>query len=130
MRRLLALAGAAAIIGLGAGSANASHTGDDRNCSDFPHPVIISNGYDPAHLDGDGDGVGCQGNPGDPVKTDLYADLSDGASSATPTATPELAETGAWGPAEHPVRWMAAGGALIVGGGAAVAVTRRKKEAL
>ncbi|TLF81172.1 thermonuclease family protein [Nocardia cyriacigeorgica] len=35
--------------------------GPDTDCSDYPGPVIVAPG-DPHRLDGDGDGIGCDGN--------------------------------------------------------------------
>ena len=119
IRKAFVAAAAIGMLTLGAGTASAS----DLDCSDFETPVTIVNGFDPNRLDRDGNGIGCESNPGEPVTSDLYADLSGGDATATPT--PELAETG-WGPGEHPVRWMATCGALVVGGLATVAVTRRK----
>lgn len=119
LRKTLTLSGAAVIVALGGGVAVADDTLD---CSDFETPIIISEGYDPFDLDRDGDGVGCEGNPGEPVRTDLYADLSGGASSQSPK--PELAQTG-WGPGEHPVRWMGAAGVALVGGAGLVLAARK-----
>jgi hypothetical protein len=133
MRKLLALTGAAAILTLGAGTATADTSGD-LDCSDFSTPIKISQGYDPFHLDGDHDGIACEGNPGEAVLTDLYADLRGESPTPTPdpaATTPELAHTGwshtDWGPDRHPVRWIVAGGALVVVGGVGVAVGRRRK---
>lgn len=119
MRTTLAAAVAVAIVALGGGTASAA----DLNCSDFETPIKISNGYDPYNLDRDGDGIGCDSNPGEAVATDLYADLR-GDETATPA--PQLAETG-WGPDEHPVRWIAFAGALTAGGIATVVATGRRK---
>jgi len=124
MRKGLALSAAAAVIILGASSAVATPS-DSLNCDDFETPVVISNGYDPSNLDADGDGIGCEGNPGAPVRTDLYADLR-GESPAATVERPSLAHTGAWGPATHPVRWMGTSGALLIGGAAVVIAARRK----
>lgn len=121
MRKAFVGVTVAGIVALGGGVAVA--VPGDLDCSDFETPVTIVNGFDPNRLDRDGNGIGCESNPGEPVTSDLYADLSGGDATATPT--PELAETG-WGPGEHPVRWMATCGALVVGGLATVAVTRRK----
>lgn len=113
MRKAFVAATVAGMVALGGGVAVAAP--GDLDCKDFESPVVIVDGFDPNRLDRDGNGIGCESNPGEPVITDLYADLSGG----------ELAETG-WGPGEHPVRWMATCGALVVGGLATVAITRRK----
>ncbi len=89
----------------------------DLNCSDFASPVVIVNGFDPDHLDADGDGIGCESNPGQPVTSDLYSDLRD----------PALADTGVADLVHrHPVRTMGAAG-LLVGAGVAVVVVARRR---
>jgi hypothetical protein len=115
-----AAAGAALVLGT-AGTAAAGPA--DLDCSDFSHPVVISQGYDPAHLDADGDGIGCEGLPGPATTTDLYADLRD------PSATPTLAATGFNDAVRrHPLRMMGAGIVLVAAGGVLVFVTRRKEH--
>lgn len=89
---------------------------DDLDCSDFASPVVISDGYDPLNLDADGDGIGCESNPGEPVKTDLYADLR---------GSEELADTGAGDMIQrHPLRAYGAAGLLVIGGTATIIVVR------
>lgn len=127
VKHLLATGGVAAILALsGASVASATPTSPDTwNCSDFKTQVKIVNGYDPSHLDNDNDGIGCNDNPGPPLAYDLYSNLKeDGTSTAEPS---QLAHTGAWGPAEHPLRWEAASAALVVVGAATYVVARRKK---
>lgn len=126
MRKFLAAVGAAAIVGLSASPVLASPLGD-LDCADFESPIIISQGYDPFNLDADNDGIACESNPGEPVLTDLYADLR-GDTAAPVEPSEELAHTGAWGPAEHPIRWMTAAAVAIVGGGVAAGAGRRMKE--
>jgi hypothetical protein len=90
---------------------------DDRDCSDFASPVIITDGYDPAHLDADHDGIGCESNPGRPVAMDVYSDLRD----------PVLAHTGAGDVVQrHPVRTIGVAGLLVAGGTATLIVVRRR----
>lgn len=112
--RTRVLCGSAAVVAALAPPATAhAAPGDDLNCSDFTTQVKIVEGHDPNHLDDDGDGIGCEFNA--PPAT-AYEEYS-----------PELAETGI-SPAEHPVRWMAAGGALVLAGGAVVVVSRKRRE--
>jgi hypothetical protein len=111
---------------------SASATVDPEACQNFARPIIISDEYDPLHLDTDGDGIACEGNPGEPVKTDLYADLRGEGDTNTPAATPsaspsELAHTGAGDMIHrHPVRSIGLGVVLVGAGGALVLVTRRR----
>jgi len=121
---VLAASGAAAAVVLA--TAAGAVAADAVNCSDFASPVVIVNGYDPAHLDADHDGIGCDDNPGDPVTTDLYADLRDEGDSNPP---PSLAATG---PADyvhrHPVRSIGVGVVLVAAGGGLVLAARRRKD--
>jgi hypothetical protein len=127
-----AMTAAAVILPVSAASA----TVDPEACQNFARPIIISNGYDPLHLDTDGDGIACEGNPGEPVKTDLYADLkgdeeTPGAtpspSSTHPSDEPTLAHTCAGDLiTRHPVRSIGVGVVLVGAGGALVLVTRRR----
>lgn len=115
VKHLLATGGVAAILALsGASVASAVEPGPWNDCSDFSTPVKIVSGFDPAHLDRDHDGIGCEDNAGDPMAYDLYSNLKDeGDSNPEPS---QLAHTGAWGPTTHPFRWEAASGLLVVGG--------------
>jgi hypothetical protein len=111
---------------------SAAHaTVDPEECQNFASPIIISQGYDPLHLDTDGDGIACEGNPGEPVKTDLYADLRGETStpSATPSsAAPTLADTGAGNMiTRHPVRSIGVGVVLVGAGAGLFLVTRRRR---
>lgn len=124
IRTALAVSGAAVAVVLAA--APGASAVDDRDCSDFATPVIIVNGYDPAHLDADHDGIACEDNPGEPTTTDLYADLRDeGDSNPLPT----LADTG---PSDyihrHPVRSIGIGVVIVAAGGGLVLVSRRRKD--
>jgi hypothetical protein len=134
VKHLLATGGVVAALALSGASAVSATP--DRNCSDFEHPVIIVNHYDPSHLDKDGDGIGCQDLPGEPSTSDLYADLRDeGDSTPQPTVTApsttpsELAHTGL-GPTEHPVRYIVAS-VVLVGAGLVVRfVPKRSRNTL
>lgn len=111
----------------------AAHAADPAVCSNFGAPVVISNGYDPLHLDTDHDGIACEGLPGKPTKTDLYADLrGEGDTSPQPplpSAPPTLAHTGSGDVIQrHPLRVMGVAGALIVVGGGAFVVVRRRQS--
>lgn len=111
----------------------AAHAADPAVCKNFGAPVVISNGYDPLHLDTDHDGIACESLPGEPTKTDLYADLkgegdTNPQPSLTPSAPPTLAHTGTGDVIQrHPLRVMGAAGALVVVGGAAFVVVRRRQ---
>lgn len=118
-------------------AASASATVDPEACQNFARPIIISDGYDPLHLDTDGDGIACEGNPGEPVKTDLYADLRGESDTPSPTATKtvtatpsdegELAATGSGNViTRHPVRSIGLGVVVVGAGGALVLVSRRR----
>lgn len=109
--------------------ASAAHaTVDPEVCQNFARPIIISNGYDPLHLDQDGNGIACESNPGEPVKTDLYADLKGDEPSATPSSTPTLAHTGAGDLIhQHPVRSIGLG-VVLVGAGAGLVIVARRRE--
>lgn len=126
MKRVLALGGVSAMIAL-SGASIATATPGYWDCEDFATPVTIVGGYDPEHLDIDNDGIGCEGNPGDPMAYDLYANLKgdDETVSPQPEEKPELADTG-WGPGEHPIRWMAVGGGLILAGGVVYVAGKRR----
>ncbi len=112
-------------------SAASAAGGDPAACANFSRPVIIGQGYDPLHLDTDHDGIACEHNPGDPVKTDLYADLrgegdSNPQPSLSPSAAPTLAHTGAVEVIQrHPLRMIAAS-AVLVGVGAGLVLVRRR----
>jgi hypothetical protein len=130
IRRIITGAVAAAALVLGAPVSHA--TVDPEECQNFARPVIISDGYDPLHLDTDGDGIACEGNPGEPVKTDLYADLRGEGDTSTPPAspseTPTLAHTGDENVVtRHPVRTMALGAVVIGTGLGLILVFRRKR---
>ncbi len=124
---------AAAVI-LPASAAYADY-GPDANCSDFSTPVKIVGGYDPAHLDHDHDGIGCEKNVGDPMAYDLYANLKGDEPTATPSVTssapsaaPTLAHTGAGTLINrHPLRSIGLGVVLAGTGGALVLVARRRQ---
>lgn len=131
---IIAAAGAAGALMISAPLAHA--TVDPEECQNFERPIIISDGYDPLHLDTDGDGIACEGNPGEPVKTDLYADLrgtdvpSQPTATKTVTATPsgELADTGSGNViSTHPLRSIAVG-VVVVGTGAGVVILVRRKK--
>jgi hypothetical protein len=141
IRKILVTAGTAAVLVLGVPAAHA--TVDPEACQNFASPVIISNGYDPLHLDTDHDGIACEGNPGEPVKTDLYADLRGEDPSASPSTSttpspstsetitpgdsPTLAHTGAGDlVTRHPLRSIGLGVVLVGAGAALVLVTRRR----
>jgi hypothetical protein len=137
MKRVFAVGGITAIMAL-SGASMANATPSYWECADFATPVIISGGYDPENLDIDGDGIGCEDNPGEPMAYDLYANLKGDDETpsepsvepttkapAAPTKTPELADTG-FGPDEHPIRWMAVGGSLILAGGVVYVVGKRR----
>jgi hypothetical protein len=138
MIKQLAVSGAilAAVI-LPASAAHATGYGPDADCSDFSTPVKIVGGYDPAHLDNDHDGVGCEDNAGDPMAYDLYANLKGDEPSATPSSTPTgtpsasptLAHTGAGDLIhKHPVRSIGLGVALVGMGGLITFVARRHEN--
>lgn len=42
------------------GAQTTSSSGGDLDCKDIGHRVEIVDGNDPYHLDGDGDGIGCE----------------------------------------------------------------------
>lgn len=128
VKALLATSGVAAVLAL-SGASVASAT-PDLDCSAFSHPVKISQGYDPNNLDRDHDGIGCEMLPPPAEYSDLYANLKDeGDSNPQPsqTAPAQLAHTGI-GPAEHPVRWEAAGGLLVAVGGVLVIASRGRRK--
>lgn len=130
VKALLATSGVAAVLALGGASAASATPGPWNGCEDFSTPVTIVGGYDPANLDSDHDGVGCEDNPGTAMAYDLYANLKDeGDSNPQPsqTAPAQLAHTGL-GPAEHPVRWEAAGGLLVAVGGILVIASRGRRK--
>lgn len=132
VKALLATSGVAAVLALsGASAAFADPTSPDTwNCSDFRTQVKIVGGYDPSHLDNNNDGIGCNENPAPPTAYDLYSNLKDeGDSNPQPsqTAPAQLAHTGI-GPAEHPVRWEAAGGLLVAVGGVLVIASRGRRK--
>jgi hypothetical protein len=116
MIKSLSVAGIAAVaLVVSAPAAVAEY---DRDCSDFASSVVIVNGYDPLNLDADNDGVGCEGNPGEPVTTDLYADLR---------GDDQLADTGAGDLIQrHPLRAYGAAGLTILAGALTVTVVRRR----
>ena len=119
----LSASGAAVAVVLMAATAAGA---DAVNCSDFATPVVIGHGYDPAHLDRDGDGIGCEDNPGAAIAYDRYADLRDEGDSNPP---PSLAATG---PTDyihrHPVRSIGVGVVLVAAGGGLVLAARRRKD--
>jgi len=120
IKTVLAPAGIAAV--LLAVSAPLASAADDRNCSDFASPIIITNGFDPAHLDADYDGIGCESNPGQAVRSDLYADLR-GEGDTSPD--PSLAATGAGDVVQrHPLRAIGAAGLSIGAGTITILVVR------
>lgn len=92
---------------------------DNRNCSDFASPIIIVDGFDPDRLDADGDGIGCESNPGAPVTSDLYSDLR-GQDDST------LAVTGGNIIERHPMRAYGAAGLAVVVGAATIIIVRRR----
>jgi hypothetical protein len=115
MRRYAVLVAATGALALGASPVYADDTPD---CPDIGHQVKVGPD-DPYSLDRDGDGVGCESFPGPATPLDVD----------DPSVQPKLAETGAWGPAEHPVRWTAAAGLLLVGGAGLIVTSARRKEA-
>jgi len=107
IKRLLAVGGVAAVLTFG--GASVASAAPEFDCVDFGHQVDTSAG-DPYNLDRDKDGIGCEEQAAPPVKAPVPSTTS------TPTKTPELAKTGAWGPSTHPIRWsIAASGAIAVG---------------
>lgn len=122
IKRVFAVSGISAIIALSGATVASAQPGPWNDCKDFSTPVKIVGGFDPAHLDNDNDGIGCEGNPGNPMAYDLYSNLR-GEGDSNP---PELAHTGL-GPTEHPIRWYAVAGGLIVAGGVTYAVGKRKR---
>jgi len=136
MIKQLAVSGAiAAAVILPVSAAHATGYGPDANCSDFSTPVKIVGGYDPAHLDSDHDGIGCEDNAGDPMAYDLYANLKGDEETATPSATapapsetPTLAHTGAGDLIiRHPLRSIGVG-VVLVGAGAGLVLVARRRE--
>lgn len=114
VKHLLATGGVAALLALSGASVASATPGPWNGCEDFSTPVVIVGGYDPVNLDNDHDGIGCEGNAGQAMAYDLYANLRDeGDSNPQPS---QLAHTGAWGPTTHPIRWEAASVLLLVGG--------------
>lgn len=119
LRLLLAPALVVAFAFAGASAASAA----DLDCADIGHPVQVAPG-DPNNLDRDGNGIGCESQPG--------AVVPEGVSEPAPAAGPsapsdELAATGAAGLVQsHPVRSMGAAGSLVVLGAAGVAMARRR----
>jgi hypothetical protein len=122
MRKFIIGGGVAVALALGGGVAVADSTPD---CKDIGHQVLVGPD-DPYSLDRDGDGVGCESYPGPATPLDVD-DPSPAVDQPKDDAKPELAQTGSWGPAEHPVRWMGATGALLVGGVAVTFYSRRKE---
>lgn len=119
--KIKTLAVSAAAVAALSVSAPLAAAADDLDCSDFASPVVITNDYDPFDLDADNDGVGCEGNPGTPVTTDLYADLRG---EDAPEAT--LAATGAGDAIQrHPLRAYGAAGLTIGAGVITILVVRR-----
>jgi hypothetical protein len=137
MIRQLAASGAViAAVVLPASAASAAG-GDPAACDNFARPIVLSQDhlgrkYDPLHLDTDHNGIACEHNPGDPVKTDLYADLRGETDTASPSAVPSaasptLAHTGGGDVIHrHPVRTLGAGAAAIGVGTALVLIVRRR----
>lgn len=134
IKQLTASGAVLAAVILPAGAASAAG-GDPAACDNFARPIILSQGYDPLHLDTDGDGIACEHNPGEPVKTDLYADLrgegdTNPQPSVTVTATPtgELAKTGSGNViTRHPLRSIGLGVVVVGVGGGLVLVSRRRR---
>jgi hypothetical protein len=122
MRKFLIGVGVAASLAVGGGVAVADDTPD---CKDIGHQVLVGPD-DPYSLDRDNDGVGCESYPGPATPLDID-DPSPQVDDEAPAPKGELAKTGAWGPEEHPVRWMGATG-LLIGGGIAVTAYSRRKE--
>lgn len=82
---------------------------EDLDCADIGRPVNVLEG-DPNNLDADGDGVGCESQPGAAVDQDEA-----------------LADTGAGDVIQrHPLRAYGAAGLLVLGGAATVIVVRRR----
>lgn len=112
VRTKLGLAAAAGLftVPLMAGAAVAA----DVDCSDIGHPVVIE-GVDQNNLDADGDGIGCESQPGQPA-------------ALTDQARPDqLADTGVSDMIHrHPVRAYGAAGLMVVGGAATVIIVRRR----
>lgn len=129
-KHLLATGGVAAVLALSGASVASATPGPWNGCEDFSTPVKIVGGYDPAGLDTDHDGIGCETNAGTAMAYDLYANLKgEGDSNPQPsqTAPSQLAHTGL-GPTEHPVRWEAAGGLLVAVGGVLVIASRGRRK--
>lgn len=130
VKALLATSGVAAVLAL-SGASVASATPGNWNCSDFSTPVKIVGGYDPAGLDANHDGIGCEDNAGTAMAYDLYANLKDEGDSnpqPTPVAPSQLAHTGV-GPVSHPIRWMGASVGLVATGTVVLFVQHRRKTA-
>lgn len=115
--RIKIYAVAASAVAALAVSAPLAAADDDRDCSDFSAPIVITNDYDPFNLDADNDGIGCEGNPGTPVTTDLYADLR-GEPTLAATGSGDLIHT-------HPIRTLGVAGLTIGAGVITVLVVRR-----
>jgi hypothetical protein len=117
IKRLLAVGGVAAVLTFG--GASVASAAPEFDCVDFGHQVDTSAG-DPYNLDRDKDGIGCEEQAAPPVKAPVPS------TTPTPTKPPELAETGAWGPGTHPLRWYAASGALVAAGGVVYVVGKKR----
>lgn len=114
MMRHIAGAAAVALVGLSGAAAVADSTPD---CKDIRHQVLVYK--DPYGLDKDHDGIGCESYPGPATAIDV--DPAPGSNQ------PELAHTGGYGPATHPIRWSVGAGVLVAGGAGLVIYTRRKR---
>lgn len=115
MKRYLAAAAVAGLVVLGGSPAFADDTPD---CKDIGHQVITY--ADPYDLDDeDADNIGCENYPGPATALDI--------DDPTLKGEPELAHTGAWGPATHPLRWMGFSAGLVLAGGASLAMRYRLK---
>jgi LPXTG-motif cell wall-anchored protein len=95
---------------------------NDQNCSDFPSQAaaqahLRADPSDPDGLDGDSDGIACEGNPAPFDRTPVVAASAAGGAGSAGAGT--LAQTG---PRSTPT--LAIGGVLLAAGASLIWMTR------